>query len=152
MFFPLFFRNDIFVFLLSTRAGGLGINLTAADTVSDLRERAGCIGYADLSSIFHSSSILPFLFVFPIHFFGWLLYTLNQYKINELLTMCQVLSWQFRDKAVKINGVVVRFVWGSLTKQIGTIVLCRKYVVSLLGNVMFLCSELQELFGYQWPW
>jgi SNF2 family DNA or RNA helicase len=29
--FPL--RPDIFVFLLSTRAGGLGINLTAADTV-----------------------------------------------------------------------------------------------------------------------
>ncbi len=27
-------RADIFVFLLSTRAGGLGINLTAADTVS----------------------------------------------------------------------------------------------------------------------
>lgn len=27
-------RSDIFVFLLSTRAGGLGINLTAADTVS----------------------------------------------------------------------------------------------------------------------
>lgn len=27
------FRPDIFVFLLSTRAGGLGINLTAADTV-----------------------------------------------------------------------------------------------------------------------
>lgn len=26
-------RNDIFAFLLSTRAGGLGINLTAADTV-----------------------------------------------------------------------------------------------------------------------
>ena len=25
--------QDIFVFLLSTRAGGLGINLTAADTV-----------------------------------------------------------------------------------------------------------------------
>lgn len=30
------FRADIFVFLLSTRAGGLGINLTAADTVSNL--------------------------------------------------------------------------------------------------------------------
>lgn len=28
-----FYRPDIFVFLLSTRAGGLGINLTAADTV-----------------------------------------------------------------------------------------------------------------------
>ena len=27
-------RDDIFAFLLSTRAGGLGINLTAADTVS----------------------------------------------------------------------------------------------------------------------
>lgn len=30
------FRADIFVFLLSTRAGGLGINLTAADTVGNL--------------------------------------------------------------------------------------------------------------------
>lgn len=26
-------RSDIFIFLLSTRAGGLGINLTAADVV-----------------------------------------------------------------------------------------------------------------------
>lgn len=29
-------RTDIFVFLLSTRAGGLGINLTAADTVNNM--------------------------------------------------------------------------------------------------------------------
>lgn len=29
----MYVRPDIFVFLLSTRAGGLGINLTAADTV-----------------------------------------------------------------------------------------------------------------------
>lgn len=38
-------RTDIFVFLLSTRAGGLGINLTAADTVSpqDLRLRLPCV-------------------------------------------------------------------------------------------------------------
>ena len=28
-----FCRPDIFIFILSTRAGGLGINLTAADTV-----------------------------------------------------------------------------------------------------------------------
>lgn len=41
----LFCRNDIFVFLLSTRAGGLGINLTAADTVS---HESQYIGYVDL--------------------------------------------------------------------------------------------------------
>lgn len=35
--FFFFSRADIFVFLLSTRAGGLGINLTAADTVSNSR-------------------------------------------------------------------------------------------------------------------
>ena len=29
-------RSDIFIFILSTRAGGLGINLTAADTVRRL--------------------------------------------------------------------------------------------------------------------
>lgn len=34
-----FSRTDIFVFLLSTRAGGLGINLTAADTVSHWTEK-----------------------------------------------------------------------------------------------------------------
>lgn len=33
LFFDYVFSSDIFAFLLSTRAGGLGINLTAADTV-----------------------------------------------------------------------------------------------------------------------
>jgi SNF2 family DNA or RNA helicase len=32
-FFLTYLRPDIFIFILSTRAGGLGINLTAADTV-----------------------------------------------------------------------------------------------------------------------
>ena len=32
-FFLTHLRPDIFIFILSTRAGGLGINLTAADTV-----------------------------------------------------------------------------------------------------------------------
>lgn len=35
-------RSDIFVFLLSTRAGGLGINLTAADTVSNSTYACTC--------------------------------------------------------------------------------------------------------------
>lgn len=33
LYFLFLYSSDIFVFLLSTRAGGLGINLTAADTV-----------------------------------------------------------------------------------------------------------------------
>ena len=35
-------KSDIFVFLLSTRAGGLGINLTAADTVSWVGQNVCC--------------------------------------------------------------------------------------------------------------
>ncbi|XP_027348851.1 chromatin-remodeling ATPase INO80-like isoform X2 [Abrus precatorius] len=66
-------RTDIFVFLLSTRAGGLGINLTAADTVIfyesdwnptlDLQamDRAHRLGQTkDVSSIFPSTSPFPF--------------------------------------------------------------------------------------------
>ncbi|KAG5083365.1 hypothetical protein JHK84_053403 [Glycine max] len=62
-------RSDIFVFLLSTRAGGLGINLTAADTVIfyesdwnptlDLQamDRAHRLGQTkDVSSIFPATS------------------------------------------------------------------------------------------------
>ena len=43
-------RSDIFVFLLSTRAGGLGINLTAADTVSDSRTRGAKNNYKYIST------------------------------------------------------------------------------------------------------
>lgn len=40
-------RSDIFAFLLSTRAGGLGINLTAADTV---RARAAVLYLSSCSA------------------------------------------------------------------------------------------------------
>ena len=41
-------RADIFVFLLSTRAGGLGINLTAADTVSRTHHCNGIIAFSKI--------------------------------------------------------------------------------------------------------
>lgn len=44
-------RTDIFVFLLSTRAGGLGINLTAADTVSGGRKRATSTSTAHVDDV-----------------------------------------------------------------------------------------------------
>lgn len=58
---PLFFRNDIFVFLLSTRAGGLGINLTAADTVSD--------EVSTINSSFVARFTFPFVFSFTLNDF-----------------------------------------------------------------------------------
>lgn len=56
-------RSDIFVFLLSTRAGGLGINLTAADTVSDSR-----IVISELSryTLFLGVSLLHYCRVFHL--------------------------------------------------------------------------------------
>lgn len=49
----LFCRNDIFVFLLSTRAGGLGINLTAADTVSNKSTKIHWIcGFSTINTLF----------------------------------------------------------------------------------------------------
>ena len=47
-------KSDIFVFLLSTRAGGLGINLTAADTVSWVGQNMCCQTLLWASVILHS--------------------------------------------------------------------------------------------------
>lgn len=62
-------RQDIFVFLLSTRAGGLGINLTAADTVSSISVFIGimsppvtmvkknlCVNEESLNWLLHNNS------------------------------------------------------------------------------------------------
>lgn len=61
MLWPVFFffspySAEIFVFLLSTRAGGLGINLTAADTVSCAKCSYGTCSPSHLPS---SLSLLP---------------------------------------------------------------------------------------------
>lgn len=66
-------RADIFVFLLSTRAGGLGINLTAADTV--------CI-YSLLLS-FATLIFLNFLFVVFYYIFVRMFYVV--YLFSQIM-------------------------------------------------------------------
>lgn len=75
-------RSDIFVFLLSTRAGGLGINLTAADTVIfyesdwnptlDLQamDRAHRLGQTKDVSFFAKSSLDRSASKWLDHYFG----------------------------------------------------------------------------------
>ena len=70
-------KSDIFVFLLSTRAGGLGINLTAADTVifydsdwnptvdQQVRERERIKRYAVLYTCTCTLNASPFFLLYP---------------------------------------------------------------------------------------
>jgi len=61
---------DIFVFLLSTRAGGLGINLTAADTVMQLQFTVNKNAPCDFDDVV---VIMVVIFVDCCCFLGYLL-------------------------------------------------------------------------------
>lgn len=74
-------RSDIFVFLLSTRAGGLGINLTAADTVSQSFVKNFHVFYIKKRALVYLVELKRNVM--------WCLPTIHEINIHVLLRTCK---------------------------------------------------------------
>lgn len=82
-------RSDIFVFLLSTRAGGLGINLTAADTVSNSTLPMGIVVGTGLST----RCDYRVVFVLTVKKTGWDGATCRSFLCLTVLSECWVMLY-----------------------------------------------------------